>query len=63
MNARLIPVLHNRIIGHLYMLRDFDVPQEEDPNFTIAEDMLATLASPPLFTLASISIVECIETC
>jgi hypothetical protein len=58
MNARLIPVLHNQIIGHVCMLRDLDVSQEEDPNFTIAEAMLATLASPPLFTPASIPTVE-----
>jgi hypothetical protein len=37
------------------MLRNFDVRQEETLNTTVAEAMLATLASPPLFTSASIS--------
>jgi len=43
------------------MLRNFDVGQEEELNFTIAEAMLATLASPPLFTPASISKFEYIS--
>jgi hypothetical protein len=63
MNDRLIHVLQNRIIGYVYMLQDVDVPQEEDQNFTIAEAVPATLTSPPLFTLASISTVECTVMC
>jgi hypothetical protein len=60
MHDRVIPILHNRHIGHVRILRNFDIGQEE-MNVTIAEAMLATLASPPLFTLISISEVEYIS--
>jgi hypothetical protein len=49
-----IPILHKHHIGHARVLRNFDVSQDGFLNFTIAEAMLVTLASPPLFTSASI---------
>jgi hypothetical protein len=55
MNDSVIPILHNRHIGHAQILRNVNVGQEEKLNFTIAEAILATLASPPLFTPVSIS--------
>jgi hypothetical protein len=58
MNISLIPILHNRNIRNVCMLRNFDASQEEDLNFTVADAMLATLTSPPLFSPASISAVE-----
>jgi hypothetical protein len=61
MNDSVIPILHNRHIGHAKMLRNFDAGQEEELNFTVAEAMLATLASPPLFTPISISKFEYIN--
>jgi hypothetical protein len=60
MNDRVIPILHNRDIGHAHMIRNFDA-SEVKLNFTIAEAMLATLASLPLFTPISISTVEYIS--
>jgi hypothetical protein len=61
MSNSVIPVLHNRHIGHARMLRNFDAGQEEELNFTIEEAILATLASPPLFTPAFISKFEYIS--
>jgi hypothetical protein len=49
-----IPILHKRHIGHARILRNFDASQDDSLNFTIAKAMLATLASPPLFTPAPI---------
>jgi hypothetical protein len=60
MNDSAIPILHYRHIAHAHILRSFDVGRE-DLNFTVAQAMLATLASPPLFTPASISKVEYIS--
>jgi hypothetical protein len=56
-----IPILHNRHIEHARILRNFDACQEQELNFTIAEAILATLASPPLFTPATISKFEYIS--
>jgi hypothetical protein len=61
MNDSVIPILHKRHIGHAKMLRNFEAGQEEELNFTIAEAMLVTLASPPLFTPISISKFEYIN--
>jgi hypothetical protein len=61
MKASVIPILHNRHIGHARILRSFDAGQEDELNFTIAEAILATLASPPLFTPVSISKFEYIS--
>ena len=57
MDDSVIPILHNRHIGHARILRNFEASQE-GPNFTIAEAVLVTLSSPPLFTPASISKLE-----
>ena len=45
-----IPILNRRHIGHSRVLRSFDASQDAILNLTITEAMLATLASPPLFT-------------
>jgi hypothetical protein len=60
-NYSVIPILHNRHIGHERILRNFDVGQDQEFNFTITGAILATLASPPLFTPASISNLEYIS--
>jgi hypothetical protein len=54
-HGSVIPILNKSHIGHTRILRNFDASQDEALNFTIAEAMLATLASPPLFTPLSIS--------
>jgi hypothetical protein len=46
--------LNKRHIGHARILRNFDAFQGEALNFTIAEAMLVTLASAPLFTPISV---------
>jgi hypothetical protein len=61
MSNSVIPILHNRHIGHARILRNFDAGQEEELNFTIEEAILATRASPPLFTPISISKFEYIS--
>ena len=61
MNDSVIPILHNRHVGHARILRNFDAGQQEKLNFTIGEAIMATLASPPLFTPASISNIEYIS--
>jgi hypothetical protein len=61
MTNSVIPILHNRHIGQARILRNFEASREEELDFTIAEAILATLASPPLFTPASISKVEYIS--
>jgi hypothetical protein len=61
MKDRIIPILHSRHIWHACMLRNFDAGQDDELNFTIAEAVLATLASPPLFIPASISKLEYIS--
>jgi hypothetical protein len=60
-NNSVIPILHNRHIGHARLLRNFDAGQGDELNFTIAEAILATLASPPLFTPVTISKFEYIS--
>jgi hypothetical protein len=54
-NGSVTPILNKIHIGHTRILRNFDASQDEALNFTIAEAMLATLASPPLFGPLSIS--------
>jgi hypothetical protein len=51
---RVVPISYKNNVGPACMLRNFGVRQEEALNLTIAEAMLATLASPPLFTSTSI---------
>jgi len=50
--CRVIPLLHKKHIGHPLVLRN---SEGDALNFTITEAILATLASPPLFTPISIS--------
>jgi hypothetical protein len=49
-----VPISYKRNVGPTCMFRNFDVGQEEALNLTIAEAMMATLASPPLFISESI---------
>ena len=51
---RIIPISYKHHIGPTCTLRNFNVRQEEAPNLTISEAIMATLSTPPLFTSALI---------
>jgi hypothetical protein len=50
----IVPISYKRHVGSNCMIRNFQVRQEETLNLTIAEAILATLASPPFFVSTSI---------
>ncbi|KIM19898.1 hypothetical protein M408DRAFT_49160, partial [Serendipita vermifera MAFF 305830] len=50
MNCKFIPISYERHAGSICVLRNYSVRKEKTPNFTIEEAMMATLATPPLFT-------------
>ncbi|KIM24491.1 hypothetical protein M408DRAFT_232186 [Serendipita vermifera MAFF 305830] len=50
-----IPISYKRHAGSICILRNFSVRREKTPNLTVAEALLVTLATPPLFTPTQIS--------
>jgi hypothetical protein len=51
---RAVPISYRQHAGSTYTLRNFSVRQEQALNITIAKAILATLATPPLFSSTSI---------
>lgn len=45
-----VPVSYKQHVGSICILRNFSSRRETTPNLTIAEAMMATLTTPPLFT-------------
>jgi hypothetical protein len=44
-----VPISYRNDVEHFRNLRNFDVEQEQPLNLTVADALLATLATPPLF--------------
>src|SRR4051812_25751686 len=50
----MVPICYKQTIGTPCFLRNFNVPQEQALNLTIADSLLVTLSTPPLFTSTSV---------
>ncbi|KIM25294.1 hypothetical protein M408DRAFT_212102 [Serendipita vermifera MAFF 305830] len=49
-----VPISYKHHTGSICVLRNYSVRKEKTLNLTIAEAMMATLATPPMFTSAQI---------
>jgi hypothetical protein len=54
MTQRMVPIIYKNHVGVPCVLRNYVADHEPPTNLTIAEAMLATCATPPLFTSTSI---------